>query len=72
MTPFRDSSRDGMLSKEDAEMLGIVRRKIPQRVFFAFDAPKVTAPEGYAFNHRGDFISLKRESKRRGVKVVAA
>ena len=47
------------------------------RVFFSFSEPAKTpsgwrrketakAPKGYAFNKRGDLVSLRREALRRG------
>ena len=40
------------------------------RVLYVAPRPgqSVAAPHGYAFNGRGDLISLRREARRRGVK----
>lgn len=45
------------------------RPKHRPRLFFTFTPAatadgKVRAPEGYAFNRRGDLISLKRQARR--------
>jgi hypothetical protein len=44
------------------------REKIPTRTFypqFSANGKQLVAPDGYAFNRRGDLVSLKREAKRR-------
>ena len=70
-SPFPDTSRAEMPVEVPAEVrawLGAVgmtpRQPIPTRVFFAFAGSKVEAPEGYAFNRRGDLINLAKRKRR--------
>lgn len=70
-----DTSRRG--TRRDRGLKSSGQPKVPTREFFTFSEPaktpsgfrrrsKVTAPKGYAFNRRGDLVSLRREALRQG------
>jgi hypothetical protein len=64
-----DTSRNG--TRKAMRRPTTPRTKVPTRLFFAFAGSKVKAPAGYAFNHRGDFVSLKREARRQAARRAA-
>jgi hypothetical protein len=70
-----DTSRRG--TRADRGVASSGQPKVPTSTFFTFDsaevdpkskrplrARKVSAPKGYAFNRRGDLVSLKRQALR--------
>lgn len=66
-----DTSRDGIRSRRKMPSYGQTKRA-PSRTFFTFysfngEKRGITAPKGYAFNRRGDLVSLKRQALRQGV-----
>jgi hypothetical protein len=66
MNPFPDTSRNVTAPVTTRTP----RRRIPTRVFFAFelfDGSQSPTPLGYEFNGRGDLISIDKRDKRRRI-----
>ena len=65
MTPFPDTSAGGTRLALGRPIYG-QPKKAPWRMFFTFmgHARRINAPKGYAFNGRGDLVSLKRRAKK--------
>lgn len=56
---FPDTSRRG--TRRDLRRPVTPRERIPTAVWFPLVTGRsVRAPEGYAFNHRGDLINLRK------------
>ena len=70
---FPDTSRRG--TRVDRGLPVMPRSTVRTRRFFSFEnfdgSRGVRAPEGYAFNRRGDFVSLKREARRQRARRAA-